>query len=65
LRPAPAAVPAVGAPIKRFIDKYLGRVTAGFVVLFVGGFLALTLLEGGGEAAHDKCSAAALDPRIA
>ena len=54
-----------GAPIKRFIDKYLGLVTAGFVVLVVGGFLALTLLEGGGEEAHDKCEAAALDPRIA
>jgi len=53
-----------GAPIKRFIDKYLGLVTAGFVVLVVGGFVAMTLLEGGGEA-HDKCEAAALDPRIA
>ena len=48
-----------GAPIKRFIDKYLGLVTAGFVVLVVGGFLALTLLEGGGEEAQDKCAAAA------
>ena len=48
-----------GAPIKRFIDKYLGLVTAGFVVLVVGGFLALTLLEGGDEEAADKCEAAA------
>jgi membrane protein YqaA with SNARE-associated domain len=54
-----------GAPIKRFIDKYLGLVTAGFVILVVGGFLALTLLEGGGEEARDKCSAAALDPGVA
>ena len=54
-----------GAPIKRFIDKYLGLVTAGFVVLLVGGFLAVTLLEGGNDATRDKCSAAALDPRIA
>lgn len=54
-----------GAPIKRFIDKYLGLVTAGFVVLVIGGFLALTLLEGGGEETRDKCEAAALDPRIA
>ena len=53
-----------GAPIKRFIDKYLGLVTAGFLVLVVGGFLALTLL-GGGDETHDKCEAAALDPRIA
>ena len=48
-----------GAPIKRFIDKYLGAVTAGFVILVVGGFLALTLLEGGGEETQDKCEAAA------
>ena len=48
-----------GAPIKRFIDKYLGLVTAGFVVLVIGGFLALTLLEGGGEEPEDKCEAAA------
>src|SRR5688500_16837498 len=34
-----------GRPIKAFIDKYLGLVTIGFVVLVVGGFLALTLLE--------------------
>ena len=54
-----------GRPIKAFIDKYLGLATAGFVVLVVGGFLALTLLEGGGEAAADKCAAAALDPTVA
>lgn len=53
-----------GRPIKAFIDKYLGWVTLGFVVLLVGGFLVLTLLEGGGEAS-DKCAAAALDPRFA
>jgi membrane protein YqaA with SNARE-associated domain len=49
-----------GRPIKAFIDKYLGLVTVGFVVLVVGGFLALTLLEGGGEEAQDKCETAAL-----
>jgi membrane protein YqaA with SNARE-associated domain len=54
-----------GAPIKRFIDKYLGWVTAGFVVLVVGGFLALTLLSGGDRATTDKCAAAALDPSYA
>ncbi len=48
-----------GRPIKAFIDKYLGLVTAGFVVLVIGGFLALTLLEGGGEETHDQCEAAA------
>jgi len=49
-----------GRPIKAFIDKYLGLVTVGFVVLVVGGFLALTLLEGGGEETQDKCETAAL-----
>jgi membrane protein YqaA with SNARE-associated domain len=49
-----------GAPIKRFIDKYLGLVTAGFVVLVIGGFLALTFFRGGSEEAQDKCEAAAL-----
>ena len=49
-----------GAPIKAFIDKYLAAVTAGFVVLVVGGFLALTLLGGGGSAeTASKCEAAA------
>lgn len=51
-----------GRPIKAFIDKYLGLVTAGFVVLVIGGFLALTLLEGGGEETQDKCEAAAVEP---
>ena len=54
-----------GAPIKRFIDKYLGLVTAAFLVAVVGGFVALSLVEGGGEETRDKCEAAALDPRIA
>jgi membrane protein YqaA with SNARE-associated domain len=49
-----------GAPIKTFIDKYLGLVTAGFVVLVVGGFVALTFLSGGGEEAESKCERAAL-----
>src|SRR6187401_1915620 len=47
-----------GRRIKAFIDKYLALATAGFVVLVVGGFLALTLLEGGGGEARDKCAAA-------
>jgi membrane protein YqaA with SNARE-associated domain len=50
-----------GAPIKRFIDKYLGWVTAGFVVLVIGGFLAVTLIEGGGEDEADTCAAATLE----
>jgi membrane protein YqaA with SNARE-associated domain len=47
-----------GPPIKRFIDKYLGLVTVGFVILVVGGILAVTLLGGDNAAATDKCAAA-------
>jgi len=47
-----------GAPIKRFIDKYLGLVTTVFVVLLIGGFAALALLGSGGEDTHDACDAA-------
>ena len=49
-----------GAPIKAFIDKYLGLVAIGFVVLVVGGFLALTLLGGGSKQAKGKCEVAAV-----
>lgn len=45
-----------GAPIKRVIDKYLGLVTVAFVVLVVGGVLAVTQLGGGGSSAADRCS---------
>lgn len=47
-----------GAPIKRVIDKYLGTVTAVFVLLVVGGFIALTQLSGSNEEVKDKCEAA-------
>ena len=47
-----------GAPIKAFIDKYLGLVTVGFIILVVGGFLALTLLGGGSEETKGKCERA-------
>jgi membrane protein YqaA with SNARE-associated domain len=33
-----------GAPIKAFIDRYLGLVTAAFIIAVVGGFAALTLI---------------------
>jgi len=36
-----------GAPIKRIIDQYLGWITTAFVVLIVGGFIAITQLAGG------------------
>jgi membrane protein YqaA with SNARE-associated domain len=45
-----------GAPIKAFIDKYLAWVSAGFILLVVGGFVAFTMLAGGGAKAGDKCS---------
>ena len=38
-----------GAPIKAIIDKYLGWVTSLFVVLVVGGFIAITQLAGGDD----------------
>ncbi|HQS97709.1 MAG: cytochrome B [Novosphingobium sp. 17-62-19] len=53
-----------GAPIKRFIDKYLGLVTIGFVLLVVGGFLAVTML-GGGESAETKAKCEQAAPRTA
>jgi membrane protein DedA with SNARE-associated domain len=45
-----------GRPIKAFIDKYLAWVTGGFLVLVVGGFVAFTMLAGGGGEKSDKCS---------
>ena len=48
-----------GAPIKAFIDKYLGLATAGFVLLVVGGFVAAITLSGGGEDSNAKCEAVA------
>lgn len=48
-----------GRPIKAFIEKYLGLLSAGFLVLVVGGFLAASALSGGG-AKDDKCSHATM-----
>jgi len=48
-----------GAPIKAFIDKYLGLATAGFVILVVGGFIAAAMLSGGGGESTAKCEAIA------
>ena len=49
-----------GRSIKAFIDKYLGLATAAFAVAVVAGFLAITLIDGGGEEAQEKCAAAVL-----
>lgn len=49
-----------GAPIKAFIDKYLGLATAGFVVLVVGGFIAAVMLSGGGKGTAESCANATM-----
>lgn len=54
-----------GAPIKAFIDKYLAWVSAAFILAVVGGFVAFSMLAGGGEKASDKCSRAASMEQIA
>ena len=45
-----------GRPIKAFIDKYLPWVTAGFLILVAGGFVAFAMLSGGSGKAGDACS---------
>ncbi|WP_159976688.1 MULTISPECIES: YqaA family protein [unclassified Novosphingobium] len=47
-----------GAPIKAMIDKHLGKVTVAFVLLIVAGFLAVTMLGGGGNTTSEKCASA-------
>ena len=47
-----------GAPIKAFIDRYLGLVTISFVVLVVGGFVLATVLGGHGGHANERCETA-------
>jgi membrane protein YqaA with SNARE-associated domain len=49
-----------GAPIKSFIDKYLGLATAGFVIVVVGGFIAAAMLSGGSDESKAKCAATAV-----
>lgn len=46
-----------GAPIKAVIDKHLGKVTLGFVVLIVAGFAAVSLLGGGSKKVDPTCAA--------
>jgi membrane protein YqaA with SNARE-associated domain len=48
-----------GAPIKAFIDKYLGLATAGFVVVVIGGFVAVAQLGGEAQQTRAKCAAVA------
>lgn len=48
-----------GRPIKAFIEKYLALLSAGFILLVVGGFLAASMLSGGGGK-NDACSNATM-----
>ncbi|AKM09292.1 YqaA family protein [Croceicoccus naphthovorans] len=47
-----------GAPIKSFIDRYLGLVTTAFILLVVAGFVVLTFLGGHGDEAKSACDLA-------
>jgi membrane protein YqaA with SNARE-associated domain len=51
-----------GAPIKKFIDKYLGLVSAAFVVIVIGGFVAAAMLSGGTGQTSEKCAAETAAP---
>ena len=48
-----------GRPIKAFIEKYLAPLSALFLVLVVGGFVAASMLSGGGQKS-DRCSNATM-----
>lgn len=48
-----------GRPIKAFIEKYLGLLSAAFLVLVIGGFIAASALSSGGSKS-DKCSHATM-----
>lgn len=50
-----------GAPIKAWIDKYLGLTVVGFVVLVVGGFVAAAMLGGHKSDKADACTGATLE----
>jgi membrane protein YqaA with SNARE-associated domain len=45
-----------GAPIKSFIEKYLGAVSAAFLVLVVGGFIIAGALSNSGENESGICT---------
>ena len=47
-----------GRPIKAVIDKHLGKVTAGFAIVVVAGFLAIAFLGGGADETSEKCASA-------
>lgn len=45
-----------GAPIKSFIDKYLGLVTTAFVLLVIGGVVVLTQFGGNDDEDEGPCA---------
>ena len=45
-----------GAPIKAFIEKYLGILSVIFVILVVGGFFAFAHFSGSGAKNDEKCA---------
>ncbi|PEQ14136.1 cytochrome B [Novosphingobium sp. PC22D] len=47
-----------GAPIKAMIDKHLGKLTALFAVLLVGGFVVIALAGGDAKQSNEKCEQA-------
>lgn len=49
-----------GAPIKAWIDKYLGLAVAGFVVLIAAGFIGAAMLGGHGGGKTDECTGATM-----
>ncbi|BAK65201.1 MULTISPECIES: YqaA family protein [Sphingobium] len=54
-----------GAPIKVYLERYLGWITAAFAVLLVGGVLLAGVLGGGSGATNDKCGNATMEQIIA
>ena len=49
-----------GAPSKAMIDKHLGKATALFAVLVVGGFVAVAMLSGRAKQTSEKCAHATM-----
>ena len=54
-----------GAPIKVYLERYLGWISAGFAVLVIAGVLLAGVLGGGTGKAGDKCSNATMEQIIA
>ena len=53
-----------GPPIKSFIDKYLGLIAAGLLLLFVSGYVAVSMFGGHGHGHTDKCDAVGASAQI-